>query len=67
MVWYYSPRRKEGTVSKFHRGWLGHFKVIKVVSEVTFINQPTGDWCELTPQITATVHRLNRYFPDTAN
>jgi len=66
LVWYYSPRRKEGTVSKFHRGWLGPFKVIKAVSEVTFVIQPTGDWCELQPQIPATVHRLKRYLPDTA-
>ena len=66
LVWYYSPRRKEGTVSKFHRGWLGPFKVVKVISEVTFIIQPTGDWCELQPKIPATVHRLKRYFPDTA-
>ena len=66
LVWYYSPRRKEGTVSKLHRGWLGPFKVMKVVSEVTFIIQPTGEWCELKPQIPATVHRLKRYCPDTA-
>ena len=66
LVWYYSPRRKEGTVSKFHRGWLGPFQVVKVISEVTFIIQPTGDWCELQPHIPATVHRLKRYFPDTA-
>ena len=37
-----------------------------MISEVTFIIQPTGDWCELQPQIPATVHRLKRYFPDTA-
>ena len=66
LVWYYSPRRKEGTVSKFHRGWLGPFKVVKVVSKVTFIIQPTSDWCELQPKIPATVYQLKRYFPDTA-
>ena len=37
-----------------------------MISEVTFIIQPTGDWCELQPLIPATVHRLKRYFPDTA-
>ena len=53
-------------MDKFHRRWLGPFKVVKVVSEVTFITQPTGDWCELTPQIPSTVQRLTRYSPDTA-
>jgi hypothetical protein len=32
LVWYYSPRHKEGTVSKFHRGWLRPFKVVNLIS-----------------------------------
>ena len=37
LVWYYSPQQQTGKSKKLKRGWRGPFKVVQVVSEVTYI------------------------------
>ena len=66
LVWYYSPQQQTGKSKKLKRGWRGPFKVVQVVSEVTYIIQPTGNWTDRRPNIPVVIHRLQRYFPDTA-
>lgn len=66
LVWYYSPQQQVGKSRKLRRGWRGPFKVIQVVSEVTYIIQPTGNWTDKRPNIPVVIHRLQRYNKDTA-
>ena len=66
LVWYYSPQQQTGKSRKLRRGWRGPFKVVQVVSEVTYIIQPTGNWTDKRPNIPVVIHRLQRYLPDTA-
>ena len=66
LVWYYTPRQQPGTTKKLTRGWQGPFKVVQVVSDVTYIIQPTGTWTDKRPKIPAVIHRLQRYHEDTA-
>ena len=66
LVWYYSPRQNPGQVKKLHQGWCGPFKITKVISEVTYLITPDGDWTQNRPTIPCVVHRLKRYNPDTA-
>jgi hypothetical protein len=66
LVWYYSPRQNRGQVKKLHQGCCGPFKITKVISEVTYLITPDGDWTQNRPTIPCVVHRLKRYNPDTA-
>ena len=66
LVWYYSPQQQVGKSRKLRRGWRGPFKVVQVISEVTYIIQPTGNWTNKRPKFPVVIHRLQRYFPDTA-
>ena len=66
LVWYYSPRQNPGQVKKLHQGWCGPFKITKVISEVTYLITPDGDWTPNRPTIPSVIHRLKRYNPDTA-
>ena len=66
LVWYYSPQQQVGRSKKLRRGWRGPFKVVQVISEVTYIIQPTGNWTDKRPRFPVVIHRLQRYFPDTA-
>ena len=66
LVWYYTPRQKQGQVRKLHQGWCGPFKVTKVISEVTYLITPEGNWTDKRPIIPSVIHRLKRYSPDTA-
>ena len=66
LVWYYSPQQQAGKSRKLRRGWRGPFKVVEVISEVTYVIQPTGTWTDKRPRLTVVIHRLQRYFPDTA-
>jgi dUTPase len=66
LVWYYSPLQKPQTVKKLHQGWLGPFAVTKVLSEVSYLITPHGDWTKHRPMIPCVIHRLLRYYPDTA-
>ena len=66
LVWYYSPQQQVGKSRKLRRGWRGPFKVVQVISEVTYIIQPTGSWTDKRPKFPVVIHRLQRYFPDTA-
>ena len=66
LVWYYSPRQQVGTAKKLHVGWKGPFKITRVISEVSYIITPHGDWTLNRPLIPTVIHRLQRYYPDTA-
>ena len=66
LVWYYSPQQQVGKSRKLRRGWRGPFKVVEVISEVTYVIQPTGTWTDKRPRLPVVIHRLQRYFPDTA-
>ena len=65
-MWYYSPQQQVGKSRKLRRGWRGPFKVVEVISEVTYVIQPTGTWTDKRPRLPVVIHRLQRYFPDTA-
>ena len=56
LVWYYSPQQQTGKSRKLRRGWRGPFKVVQVVSEVTYIIQPTGNWTDKRPNIPVVIH-----------
>ena len=66
LVWYYSPQQQPGKSRKLRRGWRGPFRVIQVISEVTYVIQPTGEWTNKRPKLATVIHRLKRYNPDTA-
>ena len=66
LVWYYSPRQQVGTAKKLHVGWKGPFKITQVISEVSYVITPHGDWTNNRPLIPTVIHRLQRYYPDTA-
>ena len=66
LVWYYTPRQNKGQVKKLHRGWIGPMKITKVISEVTYLITPEGDWTDKRPIIPCVVHRLKRWRKDTA-
>ena len=41
--------------------------VTKVISEVTYLITPEGNWTEKRPVIPFVIHRLKRYSPDTSS
>ena len=67
LVWYYSTRPQEKSAKKLHQGWLGPFKIDKLISDCIIAITPEGQWTKVRQvSIPVPVHRIKRYYPDTA-